>query len=521
MSSRLTDRVDVDGLDEFEAEIFGRPSTLPDPTTRPPWRVVAGAFVLCVVTTLLGAQGSVVAEFLKAKEWQAVAEVEFRDPALLPETVAVSFESPSIWHPVAAAEGISQDEFQKNYESGVAGGTQIIRVSYVDTDPERARRITDAVVANYLERFTNDDFELQADAIEGYIATLSDLEASLVESLEDRDALSVPVQIDRQDQLVRTRQQIAALTLRLADQENEQLERAAVNPRVVSPGFVLEDPVTPDPAKAAVFGAVAGGLIGVLAVYLAFHRTAIAATTFTSGGSRGPGGRGNGTRRAPASPRQVRQPRIGSRFGLALKRLLDIAVSASLLLVGLPMLVLIAVAIRLTSRGPALFRQERVGRSGRPFTIVKFRTMRTGNDDREHRAHVEWQLRARDDDAAQERPDGFKLDDNRVTAVGGLLRRTSIDEIPQLWNVLKGDMSLVGPRPALPWEHDLFGPAYEARTWALPGCSGLWQVSGRSLLSTRQMLDLDLDYVQNWSFGRDLMILLRTPVVLIRGDGAQ
>ena len=151
--------------------------------------------------------------------------------------------------------------------------------------------------------------------------------------------------------------------------------------------------------------------------------------------------------------------------------------------------------------------------------INKFRTMILNNDDSEHREFVQSLL---SDPSAGPVEDGtYKLIDNRVTRVGSLLRRFSLDELPQLWNVLRGEMSLVGPRPLLVWEWNLIGPVHRQRDQARPGCTGLWQVSGRNLVSSLQMLEFDLDYVRRWGFWRDVSILIRTPLILLRGDGAR
>ncbi len=489
--------VPLDGYTTFEA--------------RPPWRILIGAFVLCVATTLLGAEGAVIAEYLKEEEWEAISQVEFRDPLLLPETVAVTLKSPSIWHPVAVAEGISDEEFQKHYDSSVAGGTQIIDVSFVDPDPERARRITEAVVDRYIEQFSASPIEDQTEVLTAYVNSLRELEASIEASLENRGLLTTAVQVDLQDQLVRSRQRINDVTLRIVQQEDAELERASTDPRMVTSGFVVEEPVTPAPFKALVFGGGAGGMIGLLVTYLAFHRTALPASGQDPWVPRS---------RPTADGAGGRQSTVGPTSLLALKRSVDLGVVFAVLVVAWPLMLMVGLAVAATSPGPVLFRQERVGRMGRTFTMVKFRTMYVDNDDRGHRAHIERQLNS-DLAHAASGGESFKLDDRRVTSVGRVLRRFSLDELPQLWNVARGDMSLVGPRPALVWEHQLFGAAYSDRILAVPGCSGLWQVSGRSNLPTVEMLELDLDYVRNWSFGRDLMILARTPLVLLRGDGAR
>jgi lipopolysaccharide/colanic/teichoic acid biosynthesis glycosyltransferase len=197
--------------------------------------------------------------------------------------------------------------------------------------------------------------------------------------------------------------------------------------------------------------------------------------------------------------------------------MIDFVGSLGLIILVAPLLLLLWLLVRLTSRGPALFRQERLGRERKPFTVLKFRTMHIGNDDRIHRDYVTGLLSA--DAAAPAGHSGlFKLDaDPRVTRVGTWLRRTSLDELPQLINVLRGEMSLVGPRPVLPWEAQLFPEAYQRRFAVKPGITGLWQVSGRSRLSMRTALELDVEYVLRRSLALDLSILLRTGPALFRG----
>jgi lipopolysaccharide/colanic/teichoic acid biosynthesis glycosyltransferase len=196
---------------------------------------------------------------------------------------------------------------------------------------------------------------------------------------------------------------------------------------------------------------------------------------------------------------------------------MDLIVSLALIISVAPLLLMLWLAVRLTSRGPALFRQERLGRDRKPFTVLKLRTMRIDNDDRIHRDYVTSLLSS--GSAAPAGGSGlFKLDaDPRVTRVGVWLRRTSLDELPQLINVLRGEMSLVGPRPVLPWEEQLFPDAYQPRFAVKPGITGLWQVSGRSKLSMRTALELDVEYVLRRSFAFDLSILFRTVPALFRG----
>jgi lipopolysaccharide/colanic/teichoic acid biosynthesis glycosyltransferase len=175
------------------------------------------------------------------------------------------------------------------------------------------------------------------------------------------------------------------------------------------------------------------------------------------------------------------------------KRATDIVLSLMAIIVLAPFLALLWLLVRATSSGPALFRQERLGRDRRPFTLLKLRTMYTDNDDRIHRDYVTGLLSS--EEAPAVAAGGlFKLDaDPRVTPLGGWLRRTSLDELPQLINVLKGEMSLVGPRPVLAWEADMFDEPYQRRFAVKPGLTGLWQVSGRSKLSMRDALQLDVE----------------------------
>lgn len=199
----------------------------------------------------------------------------------------------------------------------------------------------------------------------------------------------------------------------------------------------------------------------------------------------------------------------------ATKRTVDVLVAGVGLVLAAPLLVVVYVLVRLSSPGPGFFRQTRLGRDGKPFGMLKFRTMYAGCDESLHREYVR-QLLA----GVAEPQDGlYKLvRDERVTRVGAILRRSSIDELPQLVNVLRGEMSLVGPRPALPWEAQLFPAWAGPRYWVRPGLTGLWQVSGRNQLTMLEGLQLDVEYVARQSLHRDLAILLRTvPTVLAAG----
>ena len=202
------------------------------------------------------------------------------------------------------------------------------------------------------------------------------------------------------------------------------------------------------------------------------------------------------------------------------KRLLDLIGSLAAVVVLAPFLVLVWCLVRSTSAGPALYRQERLGRRKRPFTLLKFRTMYVNNNDQAHRQYVTSLLSDR-----QTPPGGqrrlYKLEnDPRITAAGTWLRRLSLDELPQLFNVIKGEMSLVGPRPVLAWEAEMFREQDHRRFEVKPGITGLWQVSGRSKLSYQEQLELDVEYVRRLSFGLDLAILAGTIPALFRDGSA-
>ena len=194
-----------------------------------------------------------------------------------------------------------------------------------------------------------------------------------------------------------------------------------------------------------------------------------------------------------------------------LKGLFDRCVAAAALILLAPLMAALAAAIWLYDRGPALFTQVRVGKDGHAFRIYKFRTMVV--DAEQRKAQL---LASNDSDGVL-----FKIrQDPRVTAVGAHLRRWSFDELPQLFNVFLGDMSLVGPRPALPDEAAKYADHVRRRLVVKPGLTGLWQVNGRSDLSWEESVRLDLRYVENWSFALDLQILWKTISVLLRGSGA-
>ncbi len=220
-----------------------------------------------------------------------------------------------------------------------------------------------------------------------------------------------------------------------------------------------------------------------------------------------------------ADPRHVRFERLG--------RTIDVAAAAILLVLTAPLMAIVALLVRIDSPGPALYRGRRIGLGGRPFTVLKFRSMRVDTDDELHRRYVLGLLRS---DEAKHQPASATADDNavafklhddpRVTRVGRWIRATTLDELPQLVNVLKGEMSLVGPRPEVPYALEGYEPGHHERFSVRPGLTGLWQVSGRGDLSPRDMLALDVDYARRRSLRLDMTIMARTLPAVLRRKGA-
>jgi exopolysaccharide biosynthesis polyprenyl glycosylphosphotransferase len=209
---------------------------------------------------------------------------------------------------------------------------------------------------------------------------------------------------------------------------------------------------------------------------------------------------------------------------LIMKRSIDILGSAMITLICSPLFFAIAIAIKFTSKGPILFRQERIGQFGQSFTFLKFRSMYVNND---HSVHREFVTKLISEEAnvgkSSEAGQGvYKMtNDKRITRIGRFLRRTSLDELPQFINVLRGDMSLVGPRPPIPYELAAYQTWHRRRVLEVkPGITGLWQVTGRSRVKFDEMVRLDLRYATQWSPWLDLKILVRTPFAVIRGSGA-
>jgi lipopolysaccharide/colanic/teichoic acid biosynthesis glycosyltransferase len=217
-------------------------------------------------------------------------------------------------------------------------------------------------------------------------------------------------------------------------------------------------------------------------------------------------------------------PRNDRRSVVAIKRAMDIVGSALMLSLCAPILLVIALAIKASSKGPVLFRQQRVGQYGQHFTFLKFRSMQVNND---HSIHEEFVTKLIANEARKQPSNGngegvYKLtNDKRITRVGRFLRRTSLDELPQFLNVLKGEMSLVGPRPPIPYELAAYQTWHRRRVLEVkPGITGLWQVTGRSRVNFDEMVRLDLRYATSWSPSLDFTILMRTPFAVIKGEGA-
>jgi lipopolysaccharide/colanic/teichoic acid biosynthesis glycosyltransferase len=203
---------------------------------------------------------------------------------------------------------------------------------------------------------------------------------------------------------------------------------------------------------------------------------------------------------------------VATRWQLAFKRAIDMAGSLAMLILLSPVFLVTAIAIATTSEGEVIHRQRRIGRDGRPFTMLKFRSMVVGAHEQRHL----YEHRNSHDQGPV-----FKIpDDPRVTRVGRVIRRFSIDELPQLVNVLKGDMSLVGPRPPLPEEFETYNVRQQLRTLATPGLTCIWQVSGRSDVDFDSWVDMDLEYIKRWTLRLDLVLLAKSVPSVIAGHGA-
>jgi exopolysaccharide biosynthesis polyprenyl glycosylphosphotransferase len=204
------------------------------------------------------------------------------------------------------------------------------------------------------------------------------------------------------------------------------------------------------------------------------------------------------------------------------KRILDVTGSLFAILLLSPVFLFLAAAVKLTSKGPVLFRQTRIGQYGRPFTFLKFRSMHANNNSKIHEEYVKKLIAGKGDKHPDGKNGSFKLtNDPRITSIGRFIRRTSLDELPQFFNVLKGEMSLVGPRPPVPYEYEAYDVWHRDRMmFVKPGITGLWQVTGRSKTTFDEMVRLDLHYAGSWSILMDLKILIQTPKAVFSGDGA-
>ena len=213
----------------------------------------------------------------------------------------------------------------------------------------------------------------------------------------------------------------------------------------------------------------------------------------------------------------------GKRASYALKRSLDVIGSLAALVVLSPVFLLIGLAVKLTSEGPVFFRQKRLGQYGKKFTFFKFRSMYFSTDHTIHEQYIGNYIAGTLVAAGQDnhKPVYKMTNDPRITPIGRLLRRTSLDELPQFFNVLRGEMSLVGPRPPLPYEFKRYGVWHRRRLLAVkPGITGIWQVEGRSKVPFDEMVRMDLRYAKSWSLWMDVKILFRTPLALLNSDGA-
>ncbi|MEN6409521.1 MAG: exopolysaccharide biosynthesis polyprenyl glycosylphosphotransferase [Anaerolineaceae bacterium] len=207
-------------------------------------------------------------------------------------------------------------------------------------------------------------------------------------------------------------------------------------------------------------------------------------------------------------------------YAWSAKRLFDVLVSLIALVLLAPVFLFIAVGIKMSSKGPVIFRQERIGKKGKPFEFYKFRSMHMNGDDSKHKKFARTFI-LNSGELNQQGEQIFKIaDDPRVFRFGKFIRKTSLDEFPQLVNVLKGDMTLVGPRPSLAYEWEVYKEWHKKRAEAPPGCTGLWQTAGRSSVTFEEMIILDLYYISNMTLLFDIKIMLQTFPVLLFGKGA-
>lgn len=207
-------------------------------------------------------------------------------------------------------------------------------------------------------------------------------------------------------------------------------------------------------------------------------------------------------------------------YGTYLKRPLEMGFALALLVLFGPLMLGIALGIRLFSPGPIFYRQQRIGKNGQPFSMLKFRSMRLENSPDLHREYVQRLIRENVDPKTLGTGSLKLQSDPRITGLGRILRKLSLDELPQLFNILNGEMSLVGPRPPLPYEYEVYSDWHKQRLAVLPGITGLWQVTAHNTCSFEDMVRLDLQYIETMSFWGDLMLMIMTPIEMIRGKGS-
>lgn len=213
----------------------------------------------------------------------------------------------------------------------------------------------------------------------------------------------------------------------------------------------------------------------------------------------------------------MNEDRSGIRLERGLKRLFDIILSLLGLILLSPVLTIIAIAIKLDSRGPVMYRHQRIGKDGTPFALCKFRSMISGGDDGSYMQYLQQLIESEQNGNGDGMPYRKMESDPRVTRVGRFLRRYYLDELPQLWNILKGEMSLIGPRPHVQFEVDHYTPEQCRRLSVRPGATGLWQVAGKADCTFSELIALDLEYIDRWSLLLDIQILLTTFLLMARG----
>ena len=203
-----------------------------------------------------------------------------------------------------------------------------------------------------------------------------------------------------------------------------------------------------------------------------------------------------------------------------IKRLLDVLIALGLILLFGPLMLVIAVGIRISSPGPIFYRQTRIGKNGKPFSMLKFRSMQVMNNPDLHREYVQKLIKENTEPRALGKNSLKIMADPRITGLGKYLRKFSLDELPQFFNVLKGDMSIVGPRPPLAYEYEVYSDWHKQRLAVLPGITGMWQAMAHNIVSFDDMVRLDIKYIQSMSLWLDLEIMFLTPIEMIRGKGA-